>query len=64
MKMKKIKNKKRNNNLISKNRLKRDLNAWTNETGILDKIRNLIVPLKDLRVKDNANSRLTYINIG
>jgi len=62
--MKKIKNKKRNNNLISKNRLKRDLNAWTNETGILDKIRNLIVPLKDLRVKDNANSRLTYINIG
>jgi len=62
--MKKIKNKKRNNNLISKNRLKRDLNVWTNETGILDKIRNLIVPLKDLRVKDNANSRLTYINIG
>jgi len=62
--MKKIKNKKRNNNLISKNRLKRDLNVWTNKTGILDKIRNLIVPLKDLRVKDNANSRLTYINIG
>jgi hypothetical protein len=41
-----------------KNKLERDLNALRNQTKTLNKIGNPIVPLKDIGLKYNANSRL------
>jgi hypothetical protein len=49
---------KKDQQLGKKNKLERDLNTWRNQTKTLNKIGNPIVPLQDLSLKDNANSRL------
>jgi hypothetical protein len=56
--MKTIQNEKGPTTWKKKNKLERDLNTWRNQTKTLNKIGNPIVHLKDLSLKDNANSRL------